>query len=100
MAATKSRKVAETDVPTSSPDLLQRRQLRLDESGGDGDRNGQSDHDRRMAEGKVEADADRPFAVLHEFSRDVVDRRDVIGIDGMPQSEGVRQQRGSEQDRV
>ena len=59
-----------------------------------------SDHDGRMAERKEEADADRPLALLHQLARDVVDRRDMIGVDRVAQAEGIGEQRRAEQHRL
>ena len=53
-----------------------------------------------MAEREEEADRDRTLTFLHQLARDVVDGRDVIGIDGVAQPEPVRQQRGAEQQRL
>ena len=50
----------------------------------DGECNGQ-----RMAEGKEQADGKWPFAFGHQLAHDVVDRGDVVGIDGVPQAEHV-----------
>ena len=52
-----------------------------------------------MAERKEEADADRALALLHQLARDVVDRRDMVGVDRVAQAEGIGEQRRSEQDR-
>jgi len=42
-----------------------------------------------------ETDPDRALAILHELSRDVVDCRDVIGVDGVSQAERISEQRRS-----
>ena len=44
-----------------------------------------------MAEREEEPDPERSLAVLEELSGRVVDRRDVIGVEGVPQPEGERQ---------
>jgi len=49
---------------------------------------------------KKESDSYRPLAILHEPSRDVVDRGDVIGVDGMAQPERIGEQRRSQQQRM
>jgi hypothetical protein len=49
---------------------------------------------------KKNSDAARRLSVLHEFAHDVVDRRDMVGIEGVPQAQGVRQQRRAEQHRI
>ena len=38
---------------------------------------------------KKKPDAQRPLALLEELPRRVVDRRDVVGVEGVPQPEGV-----------
>ena len=45
-----------------------------------------------MAEGEEKTDRYRASMIPHELSRDVIDRRDVIGIDGVPQSQPVDHQ--------
>ena len=52
-----------------------------------------------MTERKEEADANRALALLHELAGDVVDRRDMVGVDRVPQAERIGEQRRSEQDR-
>ena len=59
----------------------------------------QHDH-RRMAERKEEADADRALTLLHELAGDVVDRRDMVGVDRVAQAERIGKQRRSQQDRL
>ncbi len=50
-----------------------------------------------MAEREEEADADRPLALLHQLARHVVDRRDMVGIDGVAQTERIGQESGADQ---
>jgi hypothetical protein len=47
---------------------------------GGGDGQGGHDHDGGVPEGEVEAGVDRAFAVLHQFTHDVVDGGDVVGV--------------------
>src|SRR5205085_7065918 len=47
------------------------------------------EHDRRVPEAEEEADAERALAVGEELPRRVVDRRDVVGVEGVSQPEGV-----------
>ena len=54
---------------------------------GDGDR--REHHDGRMSEGEEQPDGDRALTLLHQLARDVVDRGDVVGVDGVPQAEAV-----------
>jgi hypothetical protein len=53
------------------------------------DQQRQREHDRRVTEGEPEPDAQRALAFLHQLAGRVVDRRDVIGIERMPQPERV-----------
>ena len=76
------------------------REPRLQACGNKGNRDrGQDDH-ARMAEGEPEADRDRPLRLLHELARDIVDRRNVVWINGMTQPEDVSEQRRCEQRRL
>ena len=52
-----------------------------------------------MAQREEQADADRPLALLHELARDVVDRRDMIGVDRVPKAKSVGEQSRAHQDR-
>ena len=45
--------------------------------------------DRGVPEREEEADAERPLAVGHQLARRVVDRRDVVGVEGVAQPERV-----------
>ena len=49
-----------------------------------------------MAERKEKTHADRPLALLHELARDVVDRRDMIGVNRVPQAESIGEQSRAE----
>ena len=51
----------------------------------------QEHHDRAVPEAEPEADEQRLLAVRDEAARHVVDRRDVVGVDGVPQPERERQ---------
>jgi len=65
---------------------------------GDSDR--KPDDDRRVAERKEKADVRRAPALVHEFARDVVDRRNVIGVHGVAEAEGICQQGRPKQHRM
>ena len=54
------------------------------------------DHDCRVAEREEEADAERPLSLVHQLAGGVVDRRDVVSIEGVAQSERVRQARDAD----
>ena len=99
MTAMASRKNAEAPVPMMLPiDLncwkrpCQRERRRRDR--GDRERDGE-----RMAEREEQTDRNRPLALLHQLAHDIVDRGDVIGIDRVPQSEHVGEDRGAEKRR-
>ena len=51
---------------------------------------GQGEHDARVPEREEEADAQRPPALGHELARGVVDRRDVVGVEGVTHAQRVR----------
>ena len=53
-----------------------------------------------MPKREKQAHGDRALSFLHEFACDVVDCTDVIGIESMAQSEGVRERRRSQHDRI
>ncbi len=46
-------------------------------------------NDCRMTKCKEEADRDGPLIILKQLARNIVDRRDVVGIDGVVQPEAV-----------
>ncbi len=98
--ATANRNSAETDVPIRPPTLLNEanRVCRAGRGHREGER--QADHDGGVAEGEEQAHAERPFAVLHEFASDVVDRGNVVGVEGVPQAEAVGEDGGSQQDGI
>ena len=68
--------------------------------GGQGDGDGQTENNCRVAERKKETDGDRPFALLHQFARHIVNRRDVVGIHRVTKAECVGQQRRAQQNRI
>ena len=70
-----------------------------DRLGGEGEREGEAEHDGGVAQREEEADPERPLPVGHQLSRGVVDGRDVVGVEGMPQSEAVGGHAGAEADR-
>ena len=57
-------------------------------------------HDRGVAEREEEADAHRPLAVLQQLPRRVVDRRDVVGVEGVAEAEGVGERPEARERRV
>ena len=64
------------------------------------DGEGRQHDDCRVSEGEEEADCRGALTLLHQFAGDVVDGGDMIGVDGMAEAEGVRQQCGAEQHRM
>src|SRR5213592_1994914 len=60
----------------------------------------ETEDDRRVAEREEEAGSERPLPVLQQLPCRVVDRRDVVGVEGMPQPEGVRKRGKTGQRRV
>ena len=48
-----------------------------------------AEHDRRVPEREEEADAHRALAVLQQLAGRVVDRGDVVGVEGVAEAEGV-----------
>ena len=51
-----------------------------------------SPDDQRVTKRKEESDRNGAFALLHQLTCDVVDRRDVVGIDGVAQAEAIGEQ--------
>ena len=52
-----------------------------------------------MAEREEESGREGLLAFLHQLADDIVDRRDVVGVKGVPQPEAVGQKGGREQGR-
>src|ERR671918_1467424 len=67
--------------------------------GGERDQDGERDDHRRVAEREEETDRDRPLALLHQLPRDIVDRRDVVGVEGMAEAEAIGEEPSAAQDR-
>ena len=72
----------------------------LERGRGRGDADGRQHHHGRMAEREEQAGRQRALALLHELAGDVVDGRDVVGVDRMAQPEAVGEEAGAEQHRV
>ena len=53
--------------------------------------------DGRVAEGEKHSDPDRPLAALHQLAGRIVDRGDVVGVDGVPQPESIGEESRPEQ---
>ncbi len=83
------RNVPETPAPDVRPVVGERRDARL--HGARRDRQGRSERedDGRVAEREEEADAERALALREHLPRRVVDRRDVVGVERVPEPEGV-----------
>ncbi len=71
---------------------LERRDLAVHRARGDREADGEREDDRRVAEREEEADAEGPLPCCDQLARRVVDRGDVIGVEGVPQAEDVRRQ--------
>ena len=54
-----------------------------------GDRR-QDDH-RRMPQREIEADRERFLPVLHQLAHDIIDRCDVVRVDGVTKAEHISQ---------
>lgn len=54
------------------------------------DQGGHRDHHAGVAEREPEPDRDRPLAVGHQLAGGVVDRGDVVGVEGVPHTKRVR----------
>src|SRR5947209_19702549 len=65
----------------------------LQRSGGCGDTDRCNHDNSRMTEREKEPDGDRSFPFLHKLAYHIVDRRDVIGVDGVTQAEWLLQER-------
>ena len=59
-----------------------------DRAGRDGQADADGDDDRGVAEGEKEPGAEGPLPVGHQLAGGVVDRRDVVGVEGVPGAEG------------
>ncbi len=79
---------------------LQGRDRRVHRLEGHRERGREREDDRRVAEREEEAGAERPLPVLQQLPRRVVDRRDVVGVEGVPQPEGVGERGEAGQRRV
>ena len=95
-----NRNSAETLVPTMPPNAFSESKRDVSAEAAKATPIDMQDHDGRVAERKEEANADRPLALLHELARDIIDRRDMIGVDRMPQAERIGEQRRAQQDRL
>ena len=60
----------------------------------------QSHHDSGVAEREEKSHRDRTPALLHQLAGDVVDRRDVVGIEGVPQPEAIGKEGRAKQKRI
>ena len=64
------------------------------------DADGGKHHHCRVAERKEEADRERTPALLHQLARDVVDCRNVIGIDRVAQPKAVSKEGSAQKHRI
>ncbi len=96
----RNRKPAETSVPNDGAELLQARaavqDLAEDELLGDDDADAHGDDHGGVAEREEVPEAERPrpagaLPLVHLLAGGVVDHRDVVGVEGVPQAERVGQ---------
>src|ERR1700692_2433351 len=69
--------------------ILENGQLSLDCRGRVGDRNSENHYDGRMAEREEKSNAQRLLSLLQHKAHGVIDRRDVVSVEGMAQTEHV-----------
>src|SRR5439155_16750947 len=81
--------------PDHAADRLEGLEVALDGLGREGDREREAEDDRRVAEREEEPDPQRALALLHEEPGGVVDGRDVVGVEGVPKPEAVREGAGA-----
>src|SRR5262249_41635921 len=81
-------------------DHLERMKLALEREGHTDNHRDRDGDDERMAEREKQSGRDRPFAFLHQLAHDIVDCRDMIGIDGMAKPEHIGEERGAEKCRM
>ena len=79
---------------------LQRRDRSSASSRGHRQPGREREDDRRVAEREEEAGAERALPVLQQLPCRVVDRRDVVGVEGVPQPERVRERGEAGQRRI
>ena len=60
----------------------------------------QRDDNCRVAEREEQSDPDRTPAFGHEFAGDIVDRRNVVGVEGVPEAETVGERGRAKQNRI
>jgi hypothetical protein len=70
--------------------------LGSERSGPESEQDREADHDRRVTEREEEADGHRTLALGHELSRGVVNRGDVVGVEGVAHAERVREDPGAD----
>jgi hypothetical protein len=81
-------------------DLLQGGEVLLRGGGHWRDCENESDDDCCVAEREEESDGDRAPPFLHQLAGDVVDRRDMVGVEGMPQPEAVGEEGRAKKKRI
>ena len=90
----------ETEAPIVDPYAWKVGDLRVHRPGGHCQPGREPEDDRRVAEREEEAGAERALPVLQQLPRRVVDRRDVVGVECVPQAERVRERGEPGQRRV
>src|SRR5450631_3549540 len=69
--------------------IMQARQITLDGRRSKDDGYGKCEDDRRMTQRKEEPDAEQPLAFLQHVTHRIVDSRDMVRIEGVPQPEHI-----------
>ena len=99
-AASRNRKSADARVPTTPPSAFNSSNRELTCAAAKPTATDNRNDDRRVAEREKESDADRPLALLHQLAGRIVDRGDMVGVDGVAQAERVGEERRAEEDRI
>src|SRR2546421_53578 len=96
-----TRRVSTPGAGASLPAVLpETRHARVDALGGEGEAHDEREDDRRMAQGEEEADTEGALALLEQSPRRVVDCGDVIGVERVPEAEGVGERAEARQRRI
>ena len=94
-SAIRYRNAAETSVPKIPPNCSRLRVVvrdgAVDRFLGDHDPDADRDHDRRVPERKPVPETERALALVHQLARGVIDRGDVIRVEGVAQTQRVRE---------
>ena len=99
-AAIRNRKNPDTEVPMMLVVCcrceLSLRSLLAERPDAEVQQHREREHDAGVAEGEEEPDGQRPLALGDQLAGGVVDRGDVVGVEGVPHAEGVGQRAGAD----